>query len=238
MNGYLTKEEKLEMKKRGMIEQKQEGYYVIRLLSDIGYFTSSEMIEIVNIASRYGNGEISLTSRLTIEIPYIKEDDIKEVVTYAKEKGLRVGGAGNTIRAIVSCKGTVCKYGLIDTRRLSKIVENQFLGRKLPGKFKIGVYGCVNSHGKAQSNDLSLMPIKSNKDDENLFLIFIGGRLGKKARLATPMKEKFKESQVLDVMEVVVQFYRENAKEKERFAEIIERMGLEEVEATIMKQLY
>lgn len=32
--------------------------------------------------------------------------------------------------------------------------ENKFLWISLPNKFKIGVFGCVNSYGKVQSNDL------------------------------------------------------------------------------------
>ena len=233
----LTNEKKIELKKIGILSQKQEGYYVIRFLSKCGYFLADEMIAISNIATRYGNGEVSLTSRLTIEIPYIEEKDLDEVISVINKSNLRIGGTGNTVRAVVSCKGNVCVHGLIDTKILSEKIESEFFAKELPGKFKIGVFGCVNSYGKAQSNDLSIMPIKSLNKEEVEFLIFLGGRLGRKTRLATPMKRKFKENELMEVVEAVIEYYGENANTKERFAEVIDRIGIDTAQNSITSKL-
>ena len=238
MNRKFSNEEKLSLKKKGIINQKQEDFYVFRFLSDVGYFKAREMRDLAKIAETYGNGEISLTSRLTIEIPFIKEEDIEEVIKFAKERNLRIGGAGNTVRAIISCKGTVCKHGLIDTRALAKSIENDFLGMKVPGKFKIGVFGCINSYGKAQSNDFSVMPSYNAEKNEMEFMIFLGGRSGRKARKANPMDRKFKEEDIKKLIKIAIEYYNEKAEGKERFAEIIERLGEQKVENDIIHKLH
>ena len=78
----LTVEEKQILKAKGILNQKQEEFYAIRFLSKVGYFKAEEMIALSEIAKEYGNGELSLTSRLTVEIPYIKEENIDIRVKY------------------------------------------------------------------------------------------------------------------------------------------------------------
>ena len=65
------------------------------------------------------------------------------------------------MRPVVSCKGTTCQYGLIDTFGLSeKIHERFYLGYHdvtLPHKFKIAVGGCPNNCVKPDLNDLGVI---------------------------------------------------------------------------------
>ena len=233
----LTNEEKIELKKFGILPQKQEGYYVVRFLSNVGYFSANDMITLSNIANKYGNGELSLTSRLTVEIPYIKEEYIQNVIDIIKKNNLRIGGSGKTVRAVLSCKGSVCRRSFVDIRSISDKIEKKFFGKPLPGKFKIGVFGCVNSYGKAQTNDLSIMPMKTLNSEEAEYLIFLGGSIGRKQRLGATMKSRFKEEELLDVIDAVLTFYKNNANEKERFPRVIERLGMEKVEEEILNIL-
>ena len=235
MSSGLTYDEKMNFKKMGILAQKQNGYYTIRFLSKVGYFEADEIVALSNIAKKYGNGEVSLTSRLTVEIPYIEEKNIEKVLTYAKENELRIGGAGKTVRAVIACKGNVCIHGLIDTRKLGNEIEDKFFGKKLIGKFKIGVFGCINSYGKAQSNDLSIMPTRNLENSNIVYLIFLGGRLGRNARLAKPMERIFKRDELMNIIESTIEYYDKNANKNERFAELIERVSLKEVENSINK---
>lgn len=235
MSSELTYDEKMNFKKMGILPQKQNGYYTIRFLSKVGYFEADEIVALSNIAKKYGNGEVSLTSRLTVEIPYIEEKNIEKVLTYAKENELRIGGAGKTVRAVIACKGNVCIHGLIDTRKLGNEIEDEFFGKKLIGKFKIGVFGCINSYGKAQSNDLSIMPTRNLENSNIEYLIFLGGRLGRNVRLAKPMERIFKRDELMNIIESTIEYYNKNANKNERFAELIERVSLKEVENSINK---
>ncbi|MGL4735961.1 MAG: 4Fe-4S dicluster domain-containing protein [Cellulosilyticaceae bacterium] len=286
----LTNQEKLAFKSKGIIPQKQDGFFALRFLSHAGYFSAQEMQSITYIAQTYGNGSIGLTSRLTIEIPYIPHTQLDEALAEAKQRALRIGGGGPSVRAIMTCKGSVCAHGLIDTHTMALALEEQFFGLPLPGKFKISVQGCMNSYGKAQGNDLAIMPIRpvtldtatcincnqcikvcddhaflqapSGLDldpakctgckaclpvcptcalaptDEVRFLILIGGRMGRQARLATPLPQLFTEVELFPMVQKVLDFYQDHAQPKERFAQLITRIGLESVEAALLKQLY
>ena len=75
--------------------------------------------------------------------------------------GLETGGTGAKVRPVVSCKGTTCQYGLIDTFALSEEIHQRFYKGyrdvKLPHKFKIAVGGCPNNCVKPNLNDIGII---------------------------------------------------------------------------------
>ena len=80
---------------------------------------------------------------------------------FLAEHGLELGGTGPKVRPVVSCKGTTCVYGLIDTYSLSRKIHDLFYvgyhDVKLPHKFKIAVGGCPNNCVKPDLNDLGIV---------------------------------------------------------------------------------
>ncbi|MFR4430429.1 MAG: hypothetical protein ACLT4D_14210 [Blautia faecis] len=80
-------------------------------------------------------------------------------MSYAGGFGNR--GTGSKVRPVVSCKGTTCQYGLIDTFGLSEEIHERFYhgysAVKLPHKFKIAVGGCPNNCVKPDLNDLGII---------------------------------------------------------------------------------
>ena len=74
---------------------------------------------------------------------------------------LDTGGTGSKVRPVVSCKGTTCQYGLLDSFGLSEEIHDEFYEKwhdvKLPHKFKIAVGGCPNNCVKPNLNDLGIV---------------------------------------------------------------------------------
>ena len=64
-----------------------------------------------------------MTSRLTMEIQGVPFENIEPLRAYLLEAGLEMGGTGSKVRPVVSCKGTTCQYGLIDTFALSEEIQ-------------------------------------------------------------------------------------------------------------------
>ena len=120
-----------------------------------------EQRAIAEAAEKFGNGEVTFTTRLTLEIQGVRYENIEPAIEFLKEHDLMTGGTGSLVRPVVSCKGTTCQYGLIDTFDLSqKIHERFFLGYHdvtLPHKFKIAVGGCPNNCVKPNLNDLGIV---------------------------------------------------------------------------------
>lgn len=123
---------------------------------------SAETMEAVAEASRlYGSGLVALTSRMTFEVQGIPYSNIDAFCLFLSKHGLETGGTGPRVRPVVSCKGTTCHFGLIDTFGLSEKIHERFYkgyhGVKLPHKFKIAVGGCPNNCVKPDINDLGVI---------------------------------------------------------------------------------
>lgn len=153
----ITQKEIATLKTQGILAQKQEGYFSIRILSRAGNFTSKELQTLSGIAEKYGRGYLGETTRLAMEIPWIKYEDIEPVKDAIKACGLTHGGTGKKVRPLVSCKGTVCLYGLYDTQKLCGECHDRFFGRDLHAKAKLTFVGCPNNCAKANTNDIGLV---------------------------------------------------------------------------------
>ena len=133
----------------------------VRVITRNGKITTDEHKCIAEAADTYGSGEITMTTRLTMEIQGVPYENIEPLLAFLADHGLETGGTGSLVRPIVSCKGTTCQYGLIDTFGLSEKLHTRFYqgyhSVTLPHKFKIAVGGCPNNCVKPNLNDLGIV---------------------------------------------------------------------------------
>ncbi|HIS25381.1 MAG TPA: 4Fe-4S binding protein [Candidatus Pullilachnospira intestinigallinarum] len=157
----ISPEEEKRVKALGFLNNKGTDNFSARIITVNGKVTAAQQKVIAEAAEKFGNGTITYTTRLTVEIPGVPFDKIEEFQEFISKAGLITGGTGSVVRPVVSCKGTTCQYGLIDTFDLSqKIHERFYLGYhtvKLPHKFKIAVGGCPNNCVKPDLNDLGII---------------------------------------------------------------------------------
>ncbi|WP_313134962.1 4Fe-4S dicluster domain-containing protein [Anaerocolumna sp.] len=157
----INAEDEKRVKSLGFLNNKGTDNFSGRVITVNGKITANQLKCLSDAANLYGNGIVTMTTRLTIECQGIPYDKIEDFRKYIAKEGLITGGTGAKVRPIVSCKGTTCKYGLIDTFALSEeIHERFFVGYgdvKLPHKFKIAVGGCPNSCVKPDLNDIGIV---------------------------------------------------------------------------------
>ena len=132
-----------------------------RVITRNGKITAAESYAIAEAAERFGSGEVAMTTRQTIEIQAVPYENIDAMRAFLKERGLETGGTGPKVRPVVSCKGTTCVFGLIDTYGLSRKIHDRFYEGyhdvRLPHKFKIAVGGCPNNCVKPDLNDVGIV---------------------------------------------------------------------------------
>ena len=158
----VSKEEETRVKALGFLKDKRTpDKFNGRVITRNGKITADEARVIAEAAEKFGSGEVTMTSRLTMEIQGVPFDNIEPLREYLMQAGLETGGTGSKVRPVVSCKGTTCQYGLIDTFALSEEIHERFYHGyrevKLPHKFKIAVGGCPNNCVKPNLNDLGIV---------------------------------------------------------------------------------
>ena len=158
----LSPEDIKRVKGLGFLQDKRyPDVFNARVITRNGRITTDEHRAIAEAADRFGSGQVAMTTRLTMEIQGVRYENIQPLTDFLSAYGLTTGGTGALVRPVVSCKGTTCQYGLIDTYALSgKIHERFYVGyhnMPLPHKFKIAVGGCPNNCVKPDLNDLGVV---------------------------------------------------------------------------------
>lgn len=87
-----------EMKALGFLLQNDKEHYAVRFLSRAGNYTTEELKNLQYLADKYGRGYVGVTTRLQMEIPWIKDEDAEILMEEAKKLGLRHGGTGMKVR--------------------------------------------------------------------------------------------------------------------------------------------
>jgi len=292
-NVKIPAEEIARVKGLGFLIDKNTGNtFNGRVLTVNGRVTTDVMRAVAEAADLYGSGKVAMTTRQTFEIQGVPFENIEPLRAKLAEAGLETGGTGPKVRPVVSCKGTTCQYGLIDTYGLSeKIHERFYKGMhdvKLPHKFKIAVGGCPNNCVKPELNDVGVIgqrvvsidldkcrgckncqiekacPIKLpvvqegkiyvdasacnhcgrcfgkcpfHAFDEAVtgYKITIGGRWGKKTAQGRALSKLFtSEEEVLDMIEKIILYFKDNGNAGERFADTINRIGFDRVEEALI----
>lgn len=145
------------LKKGGFMRQKQKNNFSLRLRVVGGNLNAGQLTKIAEVAERFGDGHVHLTSRQSVEIPFIKLDQIDEVKAALAEGNVAPGVCGPRVRTVTACQGeAICPSGCIDTFSLAQELDERYYARELPHKFKFGITGCQNNCLKAEENDLGI----------------------------------------------------------------------------------
>ena len=149
-----------------------------------------------------------------------------------RDIGMPAGHAwGKSYRTCKSCIGTEhCRFGLGDSMRLATRIERTFRAiSDSPGKIKLATAGCPRNCSEALIKDLGAVAIGDDKWE-----IVVGGAGGAHVRKGDLLCTVQGEDAVMKIAGRFMQFYREDAKYKERTYTWIPRVGIERVRAVVV----
>ncbi|MFH1836858.1 MAG: 4Fe-4S dicluster domain-containing protein [Candidatus Omnitrophota bacterium] len=147
-----------ELKKIGIIQQKQKGLYAMRLRTVGGDLLAVQLKKVAEVSERYADGEVHLSTRQGVELHNVKQTDLAAAQKELELVGIKMGACGPRVRVIVACPGKVtCRWGVIDTKELAKKLDAKYFRKDTPHKFKLAVTGCPHNCAKATENDIGIM---------------------------------------------------------------------------------
>lgn len=231
----FTKEELAALREKGFLINRGTRCFSGRVITGFGRLDGEKLAAVGQAARQFGDGNVSLTTRLTLEVTGIPYEAIEPFRAFLREHGLTTGGSGNHIEAIVACKATTCRFGMLDSYAIGKeLYERFFLGYRevtLPKKFKIAVGGCPNNCAKPDLNDVGITAWRHG------YKISVGGRWGHKRIQGKTLEPLFEDLEaVMTVVENAILLYKEQGLPTERFADTVERLGFETVQAQLLSE--
>ena len=193
-----------------------------------GVCTPAELKRIADAAVKYNVPLVKVTGGQRIDLVGIKKDDLPGIWN---EIGMPAGYAwGKSYRTCKACIGTdFCRFGLGDSMGLAFKIEKRFRGIDSPGKLKLATAGCPRNCSEALIKDVGAVAIGDGKWE-----VYIGGAGGAHVRKGDVLCVVDSEDDVLLYTGRFMQYYRENAKYKERTYTFVPRIGIERIRALLV----
>jgi nitrite reductase (NADH) large subunit len=194
-----------------------------------GVCTPDELRRIADVAVKYNVPLVKLTGGQRIDLVGVPKHELPNIW---RDLGMPAGHAwGKSYRTCKSCIGTeFCRFGLGDSMGLALKIERQFRGIDSPGKLKLATTGCPRNCSEALIKDIGAVAIGEDKWE-----IYIGGAGGSHVRKGDVLCTVDNEDDVLLYTGRFIQFYRENAKYKERTYTFVERLGIERIRSVVVE---
>ena len=173
-------------KSTNLIPQKQEGYVAIGIKVLLGDFYTDKARLLADLVDTYAAGEIRLTLRQNIVIPFVKEDLVPLFYQELEKLGFVEAGYNKAVD-ITACPGTdTCNLGIASSTGISVELE-RLIAAEYPQYLKnedliIKISGCMNACGQHNMANIGFQGMTVRTPDKliapALQVLLGGGNLG------------------------------------------------------------
>lgn len=173
-------------KSTNLVPQKQEGYVAIGIKVLLGDFYTDKARLLAKLVEKYAAGELRLSLRQNILIPYVKE----ELVPFFYSELLKMGFADagyNKAVDITSCPGTdTCNLGIASSTgiatELERVIKAEYPKYINNPDVLIKISGCMNACGQHSMANIGFQGMSIKTKDKlvapALQILLGGGNLG------------------------------------------------------------
>ncbi len=213
------------------VAHKAPGYAIVNIsLKPIGGIpgdiSDTQMEAVADLAEQFSFDEIRATHEQNLVLPHIRKDDLYGVWAALKAAGLATANIG-LVSDIIACPGLdYCT--LANTRsipiaqriseRLADLDEQEALG-----ELKVKISGCINACGHHHVGHIGILGV--DKKGEEFYQVTLGGSAAEDASIGEIVGRGLSSGDVVDAVEKLVEFYKKERKDGERFLDVYRRLG-------------
>ncbi|WP_067144741.1 HEPN domain-containing protein [Pseudotamlana agarivorans] len=173
-------------KSTNLIPQKQEGYVAIGIKVLLGDFYTDKARLLADLIDKYAAGEVRLTLRQNIVIPFVKEDLVPFFYTELEKLGFVEAGYNKAVD-ITACPGTdTCNLGIASSTgiadELERVIKAEYPQYLKNDDVVIKISGCMNACGQHNMANIGFQGMSVRTPDKlvapALQVLLGGGNLG------------------------------------------------------------
>ncbi|HWH83706.1 MAG TPA: nitrite/sulfite reductase [Burkholderiaceae bacterium] len=197
-----------------------------------GDVTGDQMDAAAALADRFSHGELRVTHEQNLVLPWVRERDLHALWQAARDASFATPNIGLLTDMIACPGGDFCALANARSIPIAEEITQRF--DELDelddiGLLDLHISGCINSCGHHHSGHIGVLGV--DKDGKEWYQISLGGSDGSTLSGASvPGKvigPSFAADEVTDVIEALVDTYRERRAANERFIDTVKRVGIE-----------
>ncbi|MFC4358044.1 nitrite/sulfite reductase [Halobium salinum] len=237
----------------------QESYFMLRLTNASGVLEPGQLRTIGEVARDYatgpvqnpefGDGWLDLTTRQSVQLHWIKLEDVPAVWEQLEAAGVSTrSSGGDTMRNISGCPvAGKDEHELVEARPLLERFQTELRAdddlANMPRKFNISVTGCREGCAQDSINDVGIEPARKEVAGEKTlgFNVRVGGGLGgRKPRKARSLDVFVTPEEAYEVVHGFVELYHDygdrDVRSKNRARFFVDDWGTERIRETLQEE--
>ncbi len=196
-----------------------------------GDASTAQLYGIADMMDRFGAGYAVATYQQNVALQFVKQSDLSALYDALVPMGLATPNIG-LVQDIICCPGMdYCSLANAHSIPIAKALHERFLDLDEAydlGPVHIKMSGCINACGHHHVGHIGILGI--DKKGVDFYQIAIGGYAGTgpqdPARIGRILGQAVAKERVVDVVERVLEFYREKREGAETFVQTVERLGV------------
>jgi len=196
-----------------------------------GDATTAQLYAIADLMDRFNQGYAVSTYQQNLALQFVRHADLPALYDALLPLGLATPNIG-TIQDIICCPGMdYCSLANAHSIPVAKALHERFIDLDEAydlGPVHIKMSGCINACGHHHIGHIGILGI--DKKGVDFYQIAIGGHPGTgphdPARVGRILGQAVPKERVVDVVERVLEVYRERRQGAESFVQTVERLGV------------
>lgn len=225
---------------RGIYGQRQQGVQMIRIKFPLGKINAQKLLRVSDVADKYTNGILHLTTRQDIQIHHVSLDVTPQLWAELEQDEITIREAcGNTVRNITaSAFAGIDYYEPFDVTPYAQEMFEYFLRNPICGdmgrKIKIAFSASDADSAFTFMHDFGFIPKIQIKNNQKIrgFKVLVGGGLGQQPVHAFTAFEFLEEDKIIPFTEAALRVFdrygERNKRMQARLKFLVKELGQEE----------
>jgi len=197
-----------------------------------GDATAQQLSAVADLADAYSAGEVRVTHDQNLLLPWVRCHDLPELWHAARKLGLAKPNIRLLTDMIACPGGDYCALANARSIPIAEMITERFQDLDELhdlGEIDLHISGCINSCGHHHSGHIGILGV--DKDGKEWYQVSLGGADG--SQLSGPaaagkiVGPSFAATEVADVVEAILDVYRQERQAGETFVQGLRRLGHE-----------
>ena len=197
-----------------------------------GDATADQLATAADLADQFSSGEVRVNHDQNLVLPWVRIDQLADLYQAAKAAGFARANV-HLLTDMIACPGgDYCALANARSLPIAAAITERY--QDLDELFDLGeidlhISGCINSCGHHHSGHIGILGV--DKDGQEWYQVTLGGSDGSflsgPAKAGKVVGPSFAAAEVVDVVEAVLDVYRDKREGHETFARTLNRVGFD-----------
>lgn len=212
---------------------KKKGYAIVTVcLKETGVapgdVTDTQLEQLADLADAYSFGEIRVTHRQNVVLADVPQSELYNLWKKLKSGAMASHNLGLLTDIICCPGGDFCALANAKSIPIAESVQRIFKDHeelKDIGELNLNISGCMNACGHHHVGNIGILGV--DKKGEEFYQVSLGGSSKNNASLGKIMGPSFAQEQIPEVIQKLINVYREKRDPNEEFLDTYNRIGMD-----------